>query len=194
MVSEVNFELIYDEMSERIIEAAAELVTTSGAHTLTVREVLNKLGITNRVFYNRFKNIDEVLKILYKNTVLRMRETIVLESTNKEEFFEYVINVLSDILVKSYDIKMQFNHYVFEHDSLSESNYKWWMAEIKKLIEYAKEKRFIKDVDSDVLSYSIWCFCRGYNADAVGRNIPKEEAVRQFKYSFSFLLDGLKLD
>ena len=173
MVSEVNFELIYDEMSERIIEAAAELVTTSGAHTLTVREVL---------------------KILYKNTVLRMRETIVLESTNKEEFFEYVINVLSDILVKSYDIKMQFNHYVFEHDSLSESNYKWWTAEIKKLIEYAKEKRFIKDVDSDVLSYSIWCFCRGYNADAVGRNIPKEEAVRQFKYSFSFLLDGLKLD
>lgn len=193
-MSEVSVELICDEMSEKIIEAAGELVTTTGAHTLTVREILNKLGITNRVFYNRFKNIDEVLKILYKNTVLKIRNPIVLDSINREEFFEYVINYLTDILIKSYEVKMQFNHYIFEHDSLSQSNYKWWMSEIKKLIEYAKEKKFIKDVDSDILSYSIWCFCRGYNADAVGRNIPKEEAVRQFKYSFLFLLDGMKLN
>ena len=63
---------------------------------------------------------------------------------------------------------------------------------IKKLIDYAKSHGLIKDVDSDVMSYAIWCFCRGYNADSVGRGLPKEEAVKNFKYSFGFLLDGLK--
>ena len=64
--------------------------------------------------------------------------------------------------------------------------------EIIKLIEYAKKEKLLKDVDSYAVSYAIWCFCRGYNADAVGRKLPKEEAVKNFKYSFGFLLDGLR--
>ena len=54
------------------------------------------------------------------------------------------------------------------------------------------EKGYIKEVDSEVLSYSLWCFCRGYNADAVGRNIPKDVAVKNFRYSFGIILEGLK--
>ena len=64
--------------------------------------------------------------------------------------------------------------------------------EIKKLIDHAKKKGFIKDVDSWVLSYSIWCFCRGYNADAVARGLPRDEAIANFRYSFGYLLEGLK--
>ena len=60
------------------------------------------------------------------------------------------------------------------------------------MIDYAMEHDYIKQVNSDVLSYSLWCFCRVYNADAVGRKIPKEEAVANFKYSFNFILEGLK--
>ena len=54
-------ELITDAMSEKIIETAEKIATTDGASTLTVRRILKELGITNRVFYNRFRNIDEVL-------------------------------------------------------------------------------------------------------------------------------------
>ena len=95
-------------------------------------------------------------------------------------------------LVESYDKKMQLSQYVFETDSESQVNYDWWISEIKKLIDYEKERGFIKNIDSDIMSYAIWCFCRGYNADAVGRQIPKEEAVKRFRYSFSILLDGMK--
>ena len=56
----------------------------------------------------------------------------------------------------------------------------------------APEKRYIQNVDSEVMSYSIWCFCRGYNADAVGRGLPMNEAIKNFKYSFAFLLNGLR--
>ena len=185
-------ELICDEMSQKIIEAAEDIVTVSGADSLTVRKLLQTLGITNRVFYNRVRNIGDVLKIVYKNTVLKIRESVVTDFSNEADFFERVTEMVIGTLISSYDKKMQFNSYVFENDSLSQSNYEWWTTEIKKLIVHAKEHGYIKDVDENVMSYSIWCFCRGFNADAVGRRLPREDAVRQFRYSFGILLDGLK--
>ena len=186
-------ELICDEMSQRIIEAAEHIVTVSGADSLTVRKLLQTLDITNRVFYNRFRNIGDVLKIVYKNTVLKIRASVSVEFNSAEDFFDKVTELVIGTLIASYDKKMQFNSYVFENDSLSQSNYEWWTTEIKKLIVHAKENGYIKDVDEDIMSYSIWCFCRGYNADAVARGLPKEKAVEDFKYSFSFLLEGLKI-
>lgn len=184
--------LISDDMSKKIVETAESIVTSQGAHVLTVRKILAALGITNRVFYNRFHNIDEVLSVVYKNTILKIRETLASALDSEKDFFEQVIDLVVKSLIISYDTKMQFNHYVFEYDSVSDSNYEWWTSEIKKIIDYAKEQGVIKDVDSEILSYSIWCFCRGFNADAVGRNLPKEEAVKRCKYSFAFLLEGLK--
>ena len=55
------------------------------------------------------------------------------------------------------------------------------------------ERKLIKNVDAEGLSYAIWCFCRGYNADAVSRNLPKDETIENFKYCFRFFLDGLKI-
>jgi AcrR family transcriptional regulator len=185
-------ELISDEMSERIVKAAEQLATAEGAHTVTVRKILQALGITNRVFYNRFRNVDEVLEIVYRDMIVKVRRDIVSAYDEKQDFFEYVKDVVEKSLLISYDTKMRFNQFMFESDSISTSNYVWWTGEIKKLIDYAKAHDLIRDVDSEVMSYSIWCFCRGYNADAVGRQIPREEAVRNFRYSFGFLLDGLK--
>lgn len=185
-------ELICDEMSQRIIEAAEHIVTVSGADSLTVRKLLQTLDITNRVFYNRFRNIGDVLKIVYKNTVLKIRASVTTEFNSEADFFDKVTELVIGTLIASYDKKMQFNSYVFENDSLSQSNYEWWTTEIKKLIVHAKENGYIKDVDEDIMSYSIWCFCRGFNADAVGRKLPREDAVRQFRYSFGILMDGLR--
>ena len=132
-------DLIQDEMSQKIVEAAESIVTTSGAHTLNVRKILQALNITNRVFYNRFHNVDEVLELVYKTIITRIRAVIVTEYDGKSDFFEHVLNVVERSLILSYDAKMQFNSYIFENDSLSRANYEWWTGEIKKLIEYAKE-------------------------------------------------------
>lgn len=191
-VANDNMTLICDEMSDKIIQTAESIVTSSGADSLTVRKILQTLGITNRVFYNRFRNIGDVLKIVYTNTVLKMRECFVTDFEGKTDFFERVMDMVVQSLLASYDKKMQFNSYVFENDSLSQSNTEWWTTEIKKLMVYAKNHGYIKDVDENVMSYSIWCFCRGFNADAVGRNLPREQAVQNLKYSFGILLDGLR--
>lgn len=185
--------LICDEMTQKIIDAAEKLAVSDGTENLNVRKILKTLGITNRVFYNRFHNISEVLDIIYEKTVLKIRESMILNFDCEKDFFEQVSDIVANTLIMSYDNKMNFNHYVFENDSTSRSNFEWWQNEIIKLIEYAKGKKLLKDVDSHAISYAIWCFCRGYNADAVGRKLPKEEAVKHFKYSFGFLLDGLKV-
>ena len=186
--------LIYDEMSVKIIETTEKLVTSNGARNINVRQVLKELEITNRVFYNRFHNIKEVLDIVYRNTIMKMRESIPdnFEANSKEEFFNKVTDIVVHSLMSSYDYKMKFNQYVFENDSLSKSNTKWWCDKIKYLLDYAIERGYVKQLDSGVLSYSIWCFVRGYNTDAVGRNLPREQAVEIFKYGFGFLLEGIK--
>ena len=151
--------LIVDEMSDKIINTAERIVMSCGANNLTVRKVLQELNITNRVFYNRFHNINHVLEIVYKNTILEMRKSIGIEMDSEKDFFEYVMDIVVKSLILSYDIKMQFNQYVFESDSLSDGNYEWWTTEIKRLMDYAIEKGYIKHVDSDVLSYSL---CRNH--------------------------------
>ena len=183
---------ICDEMSERIVSAAETIVTKEGTHKLTVRKILTRLGITNRVFYNRFRNIDEVLGVLYQQTVVKIRKRFAARTQGKADYFEYVTDLAVEALMLSYDTKMQFNHYMFENDSVNEANRAWWVQEIRKHIDEAIAKRYIKEVDSEALSYAIWCFCRGYNADAVGRRIPREKAEADFRYSFFFLLEGLK--
>ena len=184
--------LICDEMTQRIIDTAERLAVEDGAESLNVRKILKTLDITNRVFYNRFHNIGEVLDIIYEKTVLKIRESIMLDFDKEKDFFEQVIDIVANTLVMSYDNKMNFNSYVFESDSTLRSNFEWWQREIIKLIEYAKKEKLLKDVDSSAVSYAIWCFCRGYNADAVGRKLPRDEAIKNFRYSFAFLLEGLK--
>ncbi|MBQ8140999.1 MAG: TetR/AcrR family transcriptional regulator [Clostridia bacterium] len=188
----VKKDLIFDDMSQKIIDTAEKIATSSGTDDITVRKILQELGITNRVFYNRFHNIEEVLGIVYENTILKIRESIYQKLDPNKDFFEQVIEIVANTLVMSYENKMNFNQYVFENDSVSHRNYEWWKAEIRKIIDYAKENGYIKNVDSEVMSYSIWCFIRGYNADAVGRRLPRDEAVSNFKYSFGILLDGMR--
>ena len=184
-------ELIVDEMTGIIIDTVENMVIEQGAAAINVKKVLLKLDITNRVFYNRFHNIEEVLAIVYKNTVIKMRGCIA-DFDESRDFYSQAINFVASTLEMSYETKMKFNQYVFESDSVSNANYEWWMSEIKKLINFAVKNGLMKNVDPDKVSYAIWCFCRGFNADAVARGLPRDQAVESFKYSFGIFLDGLR--
>jgi len=184
--------LICDEMSEEIVRVAEQIVIHTGAENITVRRILQTMGITNRVFYNRFRNIGEVLDIVYESMILKIRDSITAKFNPEGDFFEEIIGIVANTLLMSYEVKMNFSHYIFENDSLSHRNYDWWKAEITKLIEFGKANGHLRDVDTDVMSYAIWCFIRGYNADALARGIPRDRAVEDFKYSFRVLLEGMK--
>ena len=85
-------ELISDEMSKTIIYTAEKIAISEGAENLTVRKILQSLDITNRVFYNRFHNIDEVLNLVYEGMVLKIRESITADFDPQRDFFEQVLS------------------------------------------------------------------------------------------------------
>lgn len=186
-------ELIQDEMSEKIVSATECIAMSEGTSDINVRRILNELKISNRVFYNRFHNVDEVLEKVYEKTVLKIRESLKTAFDSDKDFFSSVIDIVASTLIMSYKSKMNFNQYVFDTDSRSQKNYEWWKGEIEKIIECGKANGYIcPELDTSVMSYSIWCFIRGYNADALGRGIPLEDAVRNFRYSFGILIKGMK--
>ncbi len=184
--------LICDEMSEKIIEAVKDVIASEGVRELNVRKVLKHLNITNRVFYNRFHNIDEVLTIISEDSVYKVRQSISASFDKNRDFFEQVMEIVDKTLIFSYNTRMNFVHYVFENDSKSNSNYEWWMGEIKKILKYGIDRGYIKNIDLDMTSYDIWSFIRGFNTDAVARNIPLEEALKAYRYGFAFILKGIK--
>ena len=187
-----NNDLIYDEMSEKIIAAAENIAALEGAHNINVRKILKELDITNRVFYNRFHNISEVLDIISEKSILEVRESLSFHFDENKDFFQQIMDEVEKTLIKSYETRLNFVHYVFENDSVSDSNYKWWTEEIKKILDYAILKGYIIDVDKEMTSYAIWCFIRGFNTDAISRKIPLEEALKRYRYGFKFILNGLK--
>lgn len=185
-------DLIYDEVSEEIVSVAENLARQEGVKNITVRQILTRMGVTNRVFYNRFHNLDEVLEIIYRKAVVRMRESLISEYDIRTQFYEYVMDVAVRVLKMTYLVKSQFSQYMFEFDSENDSNRIWWTDKIKDIIEVAKETKQLRDVDSEKLSYTIWCFLRGYNADAVRRKLSVEEAVESFSFGLNCLFDGLR--
>ena len=183
--------IIKDDISNKIIETAATIIQTEGINSINVSKIIKRLGVSNRVFYNRFNNLEEVLEEVYNKIMIKIREKLNPQYDGKQNFFEYVLDLVENSLMLSYELKQQLNLYIFGNDSISQHNYEWYLDRIKKLVEYAKENDLIKDVDSDVISYTIWCAIRGYNADAVMR-FEKDEAIKKIRYSFSLLLGALK--
>ena len=192
-MDEKERKLIRDERSEEIIRITEQLAMQEGAHNVTVRKIIRQLGTTNRVFYNRFRNCDEVLQIVYENAVLKMRSCFQIEYTTRESFFEAATELAVQVLISTYDVKHNFSQYMFEHDSLTESNRLWWMREVTHILEHAKQLGYIEEtLDSEALSHSIWCFCRGFNADAIGRKLSKEDAVKIFRLGFGCFMHGVQ--
>ena len=116
-------ELIVDEMSQKIVDTAEEIAHNLGVENVNVRKLMQVLDITNRVFYNRFHNIEEVLDIIYQRTSLKIRESILSKFDPNKDFFEQVKNIVADTLIKSYENKENLNQFIFESDSQSASNF-----------------------------------------------------------------------
>ena len=179
-------------MSKKIISTVKDLAKTKGANSITVSDVLRELNISNRVFYNRFNNIEEVLQLIYIEITDSFHQNFDLGFDSAEDFFENLINYMENTLIGSYNTKGNLNQFIFERDSVSSKNFDWWIEEIKRIINFAIEEGYIRDINIDQLSYAIWCFIRGFNADALSRDIPLEESREAFRYSFKLFLDGLQ--
>ncbi|MGM9551018.1 MAG: TetR/AcrR family transcriptional regulator [Clostridia bacterium] len=186
-------ELIKDHISEEIISLCEDIVLKEGTKNINVRRVITAMGVTNRVFYNRFHNIEEVLECIYYKNMVTMQHSLSSEKNIEEDFFGYVTDVALNALLNTYDVKQRFCQYMFEFESYTNTYCNWWIEKIKDVIETAKRTEQIKkDIDSEMLSYALWCFLHGFNTDAVNRNVPKSDAVKSLKFGLECLFYGVK--
>lgn len=186
-------EMIRDEICDNIIASARKLAREKNVGKVTVRDILKDLGITNRVFYNRFHNINEVLEVLYEDTVSKVRESLALPWDENTDYWEHIKFVASRTLVLSYESRQNMSQYVFTADVSTNDNHDWWNQEIRRLIAIGKEHNYIRpDLDEQAVGYSIWCFIRGFNADAMGRKLSKDDALEQFYAGFDCFIRGMK--
>ena len=59
------------QRSNRIVDAARELVAVGGLEGVTLRPLLEKSGLSRRAFYERFEGMDDVLLALFEDTMSR---------------------------------------------------------------------------------------------------------------------------
>ena len=64
---------IEDDLTKKIIDVATKIAYDDGVGEVTVKRILDEMGVTNRVFYNRFSNINEVILIIYNDIVDKIR-------------------------------------------------------------------------------------------------------------------------
>ena len=100
--------LICDEMSDEIIEVTTRLVKETGAQGVNVRTILKELDISNRVFYNRFHNIDEVLQTVYLNLISQLKNNVSLNVPKNIDFWDYTMELAIRCLTDTYEILKQF--------------------------------------------------------------------------------------
>ena len=72
------------------------------------------------------------------------RESLNFHFVEEKDFFEQIMDEVEKTLIISYKTRKNFAHYVFENDSVTDSNYRWWIEEIKKILNYAIDKGYIK--------------------------------------------------
>ena len=185
---------LQDEISNKIINTVTKMVYEGGASKINVQMVLKKLKITNRVFYNRFKNIDEVLLCVSQNLVQKMHQCILRPLNKNENYHKYLTSIAVDVFVKTYEIKKDFSDYMFMNDIINESNKIWWIDHMIPLLEYGIKENFLKPMDVHAMSYAIWCFCRGFNVDAIKSRLELKQALETFTMAFNFLIDGMTLN
>ena len=97
--------IIKDEISNKIIQATAIIIRNEGITKLNVSKILKKLGISNRVFYNRFNNIEEVLEEVYNKIIIQIREQLNGEYDEKQDFY-----FLKDV---DYYLYIQLNYLLY---------------------------------------------------------------------------------
>ena len=180
-----------DETSKTIIATAAQIARREGMEELTVKRVLTELKVSNRVFYNRFRNIDDVIQVLYEDLVQEIRSSLERVQQPAQSYPDYLLELAVAAVEKIYQNTLHFKQYLFSYQVANDTNRDWWLKKIQQLLRRGMEQGELKVNDPVKMSYGVWCFCLGFHRDAVGDELTEQEAMDAFREVFSCLIQGM---
>lgn len=184
---------IEDETTKRIIETATAIAQQDGMEKLSVKRILEEMNVSNRVFYNRFRNIEDVIEVMYHEFVGNLRGRIELEKLAEDDhYYETLLELAVSVVRKMYHDDIHFRMRLLSYETSKASNRSWWLEQIEAILKDGVKRGLLKPMNEQAVSYGIWCFCLGYHKEALGQQVSEEEAIAGFIESFSFLIEGMK--
>jgi len=148
----------------KVLMAAAELVSTQGYHNVSVREICEAAGVTKPVLYYYFKDKEDVLAELIKEGHLRFKELIDKYIKADSSFEENLVGLYNVYVsyTNAYPYLIRISAHVQlsplpeKIKSLSSKKTKEIMELINSIFTKGiKEKYFNKDIDPEMLAYSL---------------------------------------
>lgn len=184
---------IKDKTAKSILRTAVIIAQREGLEQLSVKRILSEMKISNRVFYNRFRNIDDVIEVMYCEFVGFLREKISLEYfSDTEHYYDTMLDLATDVVKKMYGNDIHFRLRLLSYETSKENNRAWWLNQIQEILRDGIKRGLLKPMDEYAVSCGIWCFCLGFHKEALGSQISEEQAISAFRQSFSCLIDGIK--
>ena len=148
---------------EQIIVAARNLFTKYGYKKVSMDEIAREANVSKKTVYAYFKDKEELLKYFIFEELDKMRVAVTSIENKKLPFLEMVHetiftvlkykkenNFLSTITKEAQDFK---NQKIIEAIKILDTEVKQY---IKNKLVYAKEHKYIRDCNLDVLTFVIY--------------------------------------
>lgn len=148
---------------EQIIVAARNLFTKYGYKKVSMDEIAREANVSKKTVYAYFKDKEELFKYFIFEELDKMRDAVKTIENKKLPFLEMVHetiytvlkykkenNFLSTITKEAEDLK---NQKIIEAIKILDTEVKKY---IKNKLIYAKENKFIRDCNLDVLTFVIY--------------------------------------
>lgn len=178
---------IEDETSERIIDLAVKIGCKEGAGALTVTRLCRELNCDRRVIYNRFRDIDEINRLVGK----RCNEELIKKAQEaKKENASYYDNFLTKITTAFNDIyehNAHFQHYTALYEMAEDGVKNELLQEFERMIEAGKAQGAVNTVtDTRRASESLWIIITGIS------RMLAENADYKYQDAFDTMMYGVR--
>lgn len=181
-----------DETTKQIIAAATGIAQREGIEQLSVKGILAEMGVSNRVFYNRFRNIDDIIQILYNELVQEIRASLKSVREEGRDYYSYLLELAVAVVRKIYQNNLHFRKHLLSYHASNDSNRNWWLTQIQTILQDGINRGLLRKMNITAVSYGVYCFCLGFHKEAVGEALEGEQAIGAFSQSFALLIEGMK--
>lgn len=148
---------------EQIINSARELFKKYGVKKVSMEEIANNAGVTKKTVYTYFKSKADLINYFIKEELNNMKQIVGEYENQNEDFFENVHQGLYKLLTykkNSFFLNLLINDTeTFDVKILKDSLNKVDREIkdfIKKILQKAKEKEYIKVQNIDVITFLIF--------------------------------------
>ncbi len=143
------------ETRNAILDAAIAIGLEEGFDELSIRKITDKLGYSAAIVYHYFKDKQEILDTIHKNTSKSIMEAVrvcIKPENSFSENIKLVFKLLTEISIYEPDAfkLIILNKYSHKNESVNE-----WLDMIRECLDIAIERGELREVNVNITAYTL---------------------------------------